>query len=112
MALFGEACVFLFFIVLTYTGMEVLMILEGNTLVSLPSIPLQLTQSVIPIGAVLFMIAELLRLPDVIKSALGDGFVDHELEEVLPGIEAPPTHTGAQGAAAAGGPILEGGPRR
>ena len=41
-ALFGEACVFLFFIVLTYTGMEVLMILEGDTLVSLPSIPLQL----------------------------------------------------------------------
>jgi TRAP-type C4-dicarboxylate transport system permease small subunit len=121
--LFGEACVFFFFIVLAYTGMEVLMILEGDTLVSLPSVPLQLTQSVIPVGAVLFIIAQLLRLPDVIKAALGGGFVDHELEEALPARDLPILDNSAPVAAAVTGiPVLQdpvrqghmlqGGPRR
>lgn len=81
--LFAEASVFLFFGVLAWTGWEVLMVLEGDTLVSLPSVPLQLTQSVIPVGAVLFMIAEALRLPRVLADACGHGFVDHELEDAL-----------------------------
>lgn len=80
---FAEACVFLFFGILAYTGWQVLMILEGSTLVSLPSVPVRLTQSVIPIGAVLFMIAEAMRLPEVIRDARGEGFVDHELKEAL-----------------------------
>ncbi|CAN5768359.1 hypothetical protein BH23PSE1_BH23PSE1_01450 [soil metagenome] len=82
-ALFAEACVFLFFGILAYTGWQVLMILEGANLVSLPNVPVQLTQSVIPIGAVLFMIAEAMRLPEVIRDARGGGFVDHELKEAL-----------------------------
>lgn len=82
-ALFAEACVFLFFGILAYTGWQVLMILQGATLISLPSVPVQLTQSVIPIGAVLFMIAEAMRLPDIIRDARGEGFVDHELKEAL-----------------------------
>jgi TRAP-type C4-dicarboxylate transport system permease small subunit len=82
-ALFAEACVFLFFGLLLYTGWEVLMILQGMTLVSLPSVPVQFTQSVIPIGAALFIIAEALRLPEVIADARGGGFVDHELKEAL-----------------------------
>jgi TRAP-type C4-dicarboxylate transport system permease small subunit len=81
--LFAEACVFAFFAVLAWTGWEVLMILEGDTLVSLPWVPLQFTQSVIPVGAVLFMLAEALRLPEVIRDAMGEGFVDHELKEAL-----------------------------
>ncbi len=82
-ALFAEACVFLFFGILAYTGWEVLLILRGDTLVSLPNVPVQLTQSVIPIGAVLFMIAEAMRLPEVIREARSEGFVDHELKEAL-----------------------------
>ena len=81
--LFAEACVFLFFGVLAWTGWEVLVVLEGDTLVSLPSVPLQLTQSIIPVGAVLFMLAEALRLPKVLADARGHGFVDHELEDAL-----------------------------
>ncbi len=80
-ALLAVAITIAFFVLLGYTGWQVVMILEGSTLVSLTSIPLQLTQSVIPIGAALFIIAELLRLPEVIESARGAGFVDHELEE-------------------------------
>jgi len=83
--IFAEACVFLFFGLLAWTGMEVLLILEGSSLASLPWVSLQLTQSVIPIGAVLFMIAEALRLPKVIRDARGGGFIDHELEEALGG---------------------------
>lgn len=81
--IFAEFCVFAFFGLLAWTGWEVLVILEGGTLVSLPSVSQQLTQSVIPIGAVLFMVAEALRLPKVLKDARGHGFIDHELEEAL-----------------------------
>ncbi|HYH22984.1 MAG TPA: TRAP transporter small permease [Azospirillum sp.] len=77
----AEACVFLFFAVLAWTGLEVWRILEGDTLVSLPSVPMQLTQSVIPIGAVLFMLAEALRLPDALAEARGAGFADAETKE-------------------------------
>lgn len=80
-ALVAEAITICFFVLLAYTGMQVVLILEGSTLVSLTSVSLQLTQSVLPIGAALFILAEMLRLPEVIKSAKGDGFVDHELEE-------------------------------
>lgn len=82
-ALFAEACVFLFFGLLAYTGWQVLVILEGATLISLPDVPVQLTQSVIPIGAVLFIIAEAMRLPEVMRDARHGGFIDHELKEVL-----------------------------
>jgi TRAP-type C4-dicarboxylate transport system permease small subunit len=92
--LFAEACVFLFFIVLAVTGLEVLAVLGTDTLVSLPWMPLQVTQSVIPIGATLFIIAEALRLPDVARDALGKGFVDTEtLEAMAHG--APPPADGA-----------------
>lgn len=62
--IFGELCVFGFFAVLAWTGWIVLQVLAGDTLVSLPEVPVQLTQSVIPIGAVLFMLCEALSLPD------------------------------------------------
>ena len=39
------------------------MVLEGTTLVSLTWVPVQITQSVIPIGAVLFIIAEVISIP-------------------------------------------------
>jgi TRAP-type C4-dicarboxylate transport system permease small subunit len=60
----AEACVFGFFILLAWTGMIVLDVLEGDTLVSLPQVSVQITQSVMPIGAALFVICEALSLPD------------------------------------------------
>ncbi len=59
----SEACVFAFFAVLAWTGWQVLVVLEGMTLVSLTNVPVQFTQSVIPIGAALFMLCEALGLP-------------------------------------------------
>ena len=90
LTLIAEACVFLFFGVLAWTGFEVVQILAGDTLVSLPWVPQQLTQSVIPVGAVLFIIAEALRLPLIFEAALGHGFADHELEGALSEVEERP----------------------
>lgn len=84
--LLGEAVIILFFALLAWYGTEALIILEGDTMVSLPSIPTRLTQSVIPIGAVLFILAQLLTLPELLDQARGRGIVDaeeRELEEAL-----------------------------
>lgn len=60
----AETIVIGFFVVLAWTGWEVLKVLEGTTLVSLPQVSVQITQSVIPIGAVLFIVGQLLSLPE------------------------------------------------
>ena len=60
----SEIAVFGFFALLAWTGWIVLGVLAGDTLVSLPSVSVQLTQSVIPIGAVLFIVCEALSLPE------------------------------------------------
>lgn len=60
----AEALVFAFFALVAWVGYDVLVILEGTYLVSMPEIPITVAQSVIPIGAVLFIIAEVLSLPD------------------------------------------------
>lgn len=60
----GEVVVFGFFVLLAWTGWRVLQVLQGMNLISLPGVPVQLTQSVIPIGAVLFIACEALSLPE------------------------------------------------
>lgn len=65
--LIGEACVASFFVALAWAGVRVLSVLGGTTLVSLPAVPMSLAQSVIPIGAVLCIAAQLLSLPDVLS---------------------------------------------
>lgn len=85
--LFAEALVIVFFVVLAATGIEVLVILEGLTLVSLPEVPMQIAQSVIPITAVLFVLAVLLRLPDTLAEARRGAIVEHELKEALASVE-------------------------
>jgi TRAP-type C4-dicarboxylate transport system permease small subunit len=80
---FAEAMVFLFFILLAIYGIEVLLILQGEHMISLPEVPTQLTQSAIPAGAILFIIAEALRLPEVLRDARTTGFVDVEIKEAL-----------------------------
>jgi TRAP-type C4-dicarboxylate transport system permease small subunit len=67
--LFAETCVIGFFALLAWTGWRVLQVLHGVHLISLPWVPVQLTQSVIPIGAGLFIIAQLLSLPEVLRRA-------------------------------------------
>lgn len=70
-AVFSEACVIGFFALMAWVGVAVLDVLATDNLVSLPEISVVYTQSVIPITAVLFVIAELLVLPDVLREARG-----------------------------------------
>ena len=63
-----EITVIGFFAIVAWAGWQVLIVLEGTYLVSLPWVPTQLTQSVIPIGAVLFIVAELLSFTDVLRA--------------------------------------------
>lgn len=66
--LVGEAAVIGFFLVLAWAGMQVQGALAGTTLVSMPAVPAALAQSVIPIGAVLFVVAQLLSLPGALRA--------------------------------------------
>lgn len=81
--LFGEAVVLCFFVLLGIYGVQVLIVLDGEHLITLPEVPTQLTQSAIPVGAAMFIIAELLRLPDVLRAARGKGFIDAEAIEAM-----------------------------
>ena len=67
----AELVIIGFFLMLAWYGYVVLVILEGDTLISLPYIGTQFTQSVIPIGAILFVIAEILNLPQIWREATG-----------------------------------------
>ena len=69
--LLGEVFVLAFFLVVAWGGWRVFGILGGETLVGLPWVPQRFTQSVIPIGAVLYIVAELLTLPEVLAGPPG-----------------------------------------
>jgi TRAP-type C4-dicarboxylate transport system permease small subunit len=65
-----ETLVIGFFAIIAWYGWEVIVLLAGDTLVSLPQVPVSLSQSVIPVGAALFVLAELLTLPERFGEAL------------------------------------------
>ena len=67
--LVAEALVIAFFALLAWFGYSILDVLATDNLVSLPAISVKYTQSVIPIGAVLIIIAELLTLPAALADA-------------------------------------------
>lgn len=73
----AEAVFLAFFALLAWAGWRVLQVLEGDTLVSLTWMPVQVTQSVIPIGAVLFIICELLSLPDYLAMVRSGVSAEH-----------------------------------
>jgi TRAP-type C4-dicarboxylate transport system permease small subunit len=77
----AEALVIAFFVLLAWMGLKVLQVLKGDGLVSLPWVPLQLTQSVIPIGAILFIVAQLLSLPGYLAGARAGTLGKHEAAE-------------------------------
>lgn len=73
----AEALVLGFFGLLAWAGFTVLEILQGSSLVSLTWVPVSVTQSVIPISAVLFIIAELLSLPDYWRDVMAGRSTEH-----------------------------------
>lgn len=78
----GEAIVLLFFLLMARAGLQVLEVLEGDTLISLTWVPIQFTQSIIPIGAILFMLCQILSLPGYWKVTAAGISIEHaEIEE-------------------------------
>ncbi len=67
--IFAKALTIGFFALLAWVGWTVLEVLATDYLVSLPDVSNLYVQSVIPIGAALFVIAELLILPDSLREA-------------------------------------------
>lgn len=80
----GELFIFGFFILLALVGVNVLAVLEGDSLTSLTWVPTRLTQSVMPIGAILFIIAEAMRLPDILKQAKSTTGISGHEDAALP----------------------------
>jgi TRAP-type C4-dicarboxylate transport system permease small subunit len=68
-AVVAEAFVIGFFLLLAWAGWHVLEVLQYDYLISLPEVSSRYPQSVIVIGAILYVIAELLRLPEVLRAA-------------------------------------------
>lgn len=70
-----------FFALLGWVGLQIMPILTGETLVSLPWVPMNFVQSVIPVSSALIVVAELTHLVDLFQtrprpvatSALADG---------------------------------------
>jgi len=66
----AEVLVIAFFALIAWVGFSVLDVLATDNLVSLPQVSVQYTQSVIPISAVLILVAEILTMPAVLADAL------------------------------------------
>jgi len=65
-----EVLVIVFFALIAWVGYSVLDVLATDNLVSLPQVSVKYTQSVIPISAVLILVAEILTMPAVLAEAL------------------------------------------
>lgn len=65
-----ELLVIVFFTLIAWVGYSILSVLATDNLVSLPQVSVVYTQSVIPISAVLIVIAEILTMPTVLAEAL------------------------------------------
>ena len=77
LAIFAEFVFIAFFVLLAWAGWQVVLILEGDSLVSLRWVPVQLTQSVIPIGAALFILCELLAIPEYFRMVINGESAEH-----------------------------------
>lgn len=70
----AQILVIAFFALLGWVGLTIMPALAGDALVSLPEIPMNFVQSVIPVSAVLILIGEVIHLIDL----LGNRRVDKE----------------------------------
>jgi TRAP-type C4-dicarboxylate transport system permease small subunit len=67
--IFADILVIGFFLLVGWIGYAILGVLATDRLVSLPDVPVTYVQSVIPIGAALIVLAELLTLPLALHQA-------------------------------------------
>lgn len=83
MLIVGDILFVGFFVILAWYGWRVIVLLYGDTLVSIPWILVSFTQSVIPIGCVLITLCQLVTLPERFREArLGLALHDDEHEAI------------------------------
>ena len=68
----SKIIIFLFFLVLTYYGTKVIIVLRGDTLVTLDWIPQSFVQSVIPVSSLLIIISEFLFYKEAYEQTIKD----------------------------------------
>ena len=71
-AVLAQLCTMAFFVLLAWVGYSILEILAADQLVSLPQVSVAYAMSAIPIGAVLFVVGQLLVFPEVLREARGE----------------------------------------
>jgi TRAP-type C4-dicarboxylate transport system permease small subunit len=72
-----------FFALLGWIGAAIMPILAGDALVSLPQIPMNVAQSVIPISSLLILVGESMHLADLIRSGPAPGASGASLSDAL-----------------------------
>ena len=65
----AQLCTLAFFVLLAWISCSIIDVLAADMLVSLPDVSVGYAYSAIPIGAVLFVIAQILVFPEVVRSA-------------------------------------------
>ena len=94
---FAEGVTLAFFALMTWAGIEVLLVLEGMTLTSLRWVPIQFTQSIVPVGGALFIICSLLSLPEYWRMTAAGKSLEHaEIEEEIAEAEKEVGHLGSR----------------
>jgi TRAP-type C4-dicarboxylate transport system permease small subunit len=83
MLVVSETMVIGFFLVLAWYGWDVIVILAGDTLTSLPWVPVSFTQSVIPIGGALIALGEALTIPERWREIRGHEHAHQHEESAL-----------------------------
>ncbi len=81
--LFSSGVTIFFFVLLAWVGTKLLPVIASITLVSIPEISQAVVMVALPVASAMFVLAELLRLPGLIKEARRGPLIDHELKEAL-----------------------------
>lgn len=71
LGIFAQVLVILFFALLGWVGLSIMPALVGDSLVSLPWLPMNVVQSVIPISSALILVAEVMYLVDLLNGRIG-----------------------------------------
>lgn len=74
----AELVVYAVFAILAYAGWFILQVFGSETLVSLEWVPLWFTQSVVPVGAALFILAQILSTPAALDRLLSGMSAEEE----------------------------------